>query len=169
MQLWRLPATASPILVTEIYISYVGKIVVNRIDNIPWTINHTNLTQRICNSCTLTWWIKSWSYMITCELNQLWWWLSNASNHRNGGGGSACGMTGNVKLVLDDRLAWHEFLSGRQAQCGQGTTTTEEACFILTSSSLINTGWSSTSMSSTTCESSFTTEPGDKWILWNCV
>ena len=49
--------------------------------------------------------------MITCELNQLWWWLSNDSNHRNGGGGSACGMTNNIKLVLDNRLAWHEFLS----------------------------------------------------------
>ena len=60
--------------------------------------------------------------LLTCELNQLWWWLSNDSNHRNGGGGSACGMTGNVKLVnwwqmniMELRLAscslWTEFPS----------------------------------------------------------
>ena len=53
--------------------------------------------------------IKLVTTTITCEFNWLWWWLSNGSNHANGGGGSACDMNGNVKLMFDDKVAWHEF------------------------------------------------------------
>ena len=42
-------------------------------DYIPWTKNRTNLTHRSWILCTVTWWITSWSYVITCEFNRLWW------------------------------------------------------------------------------------------------
>ena len=47
--------------------------------------------------------------MITCKFNRLWWWLSNDIKHTNDGGDSACDMNGNVKLMLDDKVVWHEF------------------------------------------------------------
>ena len=46
---------------------------------------------------------------ITCEFNQSWWWISSDSNHTNGGGGWAYDMNGNAELMLDNRVAWHEF------------------------------------------------------------
>ena len=109
MQLWHLPATANPIPVTGIYVSHVWNITLNWIDNIPWTIVYTNLTQRIWNSSTPRWWKASWGYVITCEFQRLWWWLNNGSNHTNGGSGSACDMNGNVKLMFDDTVAWQNF------------------------------------------------------------
>ena len=53
MQLWSPLAMVNTILVTGIYVSYVRKIAVNRLDNIPWTMNRRNLTQLSWNSCTL--------------------------------------------------------------------------------------------------------------------
>ena len=79
-------------------------------------------------NCCILLKIKLIIITITCEFNWLWWWLSNGISHTNGGGGSACDMNGNVKLMFDDRVAWHEFC--REAGGGQGTTTTETARFI---------------------------------------
>ena len=63
MQLWHLLTTANHILVIGMYVSYVRKIAVNRLDNIPLTESWQS-HQMIWNSCTLTWWITSWNYMI---------------------------------------------------------------------------------------------------------
>ena len=107
MQLWHLPATADPILVIGIYVSYVWKIALNRIDNIPWTIDCTTFTQII------------WK--------------------------SACDMNRNVKLMFDDRVAWQNFCqSSVDKQNVDKAWQRQKRASSLTSSSPINTRWSST-------------------------
>ena len=107
IQLWHLPATADPIFVIGIYVSYVWKIALNRIDNIPWTIDCTTFTQRI--------------------------WLS------------ACDMNGNVKLMFDDRVAWQNFCqsSVNKQNVDKAWQRQKKRASSLTSSSPINTRWSS--------------------------
>ena len=107
MQLWHLPATANPILVIGIYVSYVWKIALNMIDNIPWTIDCTTFTQRI------------WK--------------------------SACDMNGNVKLMFDDRVAWQNFCQSSvdKQNVDKAWQRQKKRASSLTSSSPINTRWSS--------------------------
>ena len=108
MQLWHLPATADPILVIGIYVSYVWNIALNRIDNIPWTIDCTTFTQRI------------WK--------------------------SACDINGNVKLMFDDRVAWQNFCQSSvdKQNVDKAWQRQKKRASSLTSSSSINTRWSST-------------------------
>ena len=108
MQLWHLPATADPIFVIGIYVSYVWKIALNRIDNIPWTIDCTTFTQRI------------WK--------------------------SACDINGNVKLMFDDRVAWQNFCQSSvdKQNVDKAWQRQKKRASSLTSSSSINTRWSST-------------------------
>ena len=105
IQPWHLPATADPILVIGIYVSYVWKIALNRIDNIPWTIDCTTFTQRI-------------------------WKL-------------ACDMNGIVKLLFDDRVAWQNFCSVDKQNVDKAWQRQKKRASSLTSSSPINTRWSS--------------------------
>ena len=171
MQLWHLPATADPILVTGIYVSYAWKIALISIDSIPWTIDCTNLTQRIWNSSTLRWWITSWSYVITRDFKQFWWWLSNCSNHANSGGGSACDMNGNAEIMFDGRVVWQNFarVLWTSRMCTRHNNDRRSVLHLWNHEvRSIQNDPVRTSMSSPPSEISLLTEPGDKLILCSC-
>ena len=105
-------------------------------------------------NCCILLKIKLITIAITCEFNWLWWWLSNGSNHTNGGGGSACDMNGNVKLMFDDRVAWHEFCQGSAAkqEVDKAWQRQKQRASSLTSSSPVKSRWSSTLMNWTKSE-----------------